>query len=113
MSARKPLEGVRVVELGNYIAAPTAGRLLADFGAEVVKVERPGTGDELRRWRLTEGDTSMLYRTLNRGKRSIVLDLRSDEGRAAVLALAACDSDSPTGEAGAALTQDEDAWQPH
>ena len=89
MSARKPLEGVRVVELGNYIAAPTAGRLLADFGAEVVKVERPGTGDELRRWRLTEGDTSMLYRTLNRGKRSIVLDLRSDEGRAAVLALAA------------------------
>ncbi len=89
MSARKPLEGVRVVELGNYIAAPTAGRLLADFGAEVVKVERPGTGDELRRWRLAEGDTSMLYRTINRGKRSIVLDLRSEEGRAAVLALAA------------------------
>ncbi|GEK80979.1 CaiB/BaiF CoA transferase family protein [Agrococcus baldri] len=89
MSAQKPLAGVRVVELGNYIAAPTAGRLLADFGAEVVKVERPGRGDELRRWRLTEGDTSMLYRTINRGKRSIVLDLRSDEGRAAVLALAA------------------------
>lgn len=85
----RPLEGVRVLELGNYIAAPTAGRLLADFGADVVKVERPGTGDEVRRWRLHAGDTSMLFRTLNRGKRSIVLDLRSDEGRATVLALAA------------------------
>jgi hypothetical protein len=54
-----------------FIAAPTAGRLLADFGAEVVKVERPGTGDELRRWRLHGGDTSLLFRTLNRNKRSI------------------------------------------
>lgn len=89
MTRRLPLTGVRVIELGNYIAAPTAGRLLADFGAEVVKVERPGTGDELRRWRLAAGDTSMLYRTINRGKRSVVLDLRSDAGRAAVLELAA------------------------
>ena len=85
----RPLQGIRVLELGNYIAAPTAGRLLADFGADVVKVERPGTGDELRRWRLHAGDTSMLFRTINRGKRSVVLDLRSDAGRAAVLALAA------------------------
>lgn len=84
----RPLAGIRVLELGNYIAAPTAGRLLADFGADVVKVERPGTGDELRRWRLHAGETSMLYRTINRGKRSVVLDLRSDEGREAVLALA-------------------------
>lgn len=89
MTRGLPLTGVRVIELGNYIAAPTAGRLLADFGAEVVKVERPGTGDELRRWRLAAGDTSMLYRTINRGKRSVVLDLRSDAGRAAVLELAA------------------------
>ncbi|BCN43324.1 hypothetical protein RE9414_16040 [Prescottella equi] len=44
----RPLDGIRVLELGNYIAAPTAGRLLADFGAEVIKVERPRTGDELR-----------------------------------------------------------------
>lgn len=83
-----PLSGVRVLELGNYIAAPTAGRLLADFGAEVIKVERPGTGDELRNWRLYAGDTSMLYRTLNRNKRSITLDMRSDAGRQAVLDLA-------------------------
>lgn len=84
-----PLEGVRILELGNYIAAPTAGRLLADFGAEVIKVERPGTGDELRNWRLHKGTTSMLFRTINRNKKSIVLDLRSDAGREAVKALVA------------------------
>lgn len=84
-----PLDGVRVLELGNYIAAPTAGRLLADFGAEVIKVERPGTGDELRNWRLHKGDTSMLYRTINRNKKSVVLDLRTEAGKQAVLALVA------------------------
>lgn len=82
-----PLSGIRVLELGNYIAAPTAGRLLADFGAEVIKVERPATGDELRNWRLKKGSVSMLYRTINRNKKSVVLDLRSDAGRAAVLDL--------------------------
>lgn len=84
-----PLHGVRVLELGNYIAAPTAGRLLADFGAEVIKVERPRTGDELRNWRLYAGDTSMLYRTINRNKKSVVIDLRTEEGRDLVLELAA------------------------
>ena len=84
-----PLKGVRVLELGNYIAAPTAGRMLADFGAEVIKVERPRTGDELRNWRLYAGNTSMLYRTINRNKKSVVLDLRTDEGRALVLELVA------------------------
>jgi formyl-CoA transferase len=78
---------VRVLELGNYIAAPTAGRMLADFGAEVIKVERPITGDELRNWRLYSGDTSMLYRTINRNKKSIVLDLKTDRGRQLVLDL--------------------------
>src|SRR3954469_292077 len=87
-----PLAGVRVLELGNYIAAPTAGRLLADFGAEVIKVERPGTGDELRNWRLYAGTTSMLFRTVNRNKKSIVVDLKSDEGRDVVLDIArSCD----------------------
>lgn len=87
-----PLNGVRVLELGNYIAAPTAGRMLADFGAEVIKVERPGTGDELRNWRLYSGTTSMLYRTINRNKKSIVLDLRTDQGKQDVIDLAAqCD----------------------
>lgn len=85
----KPLDGVRVLELGNFIAAPTAGRLLADFGADVIKIERPGTGDELRNWRLYKGSTSMLFRTLNRNKRSVVLDLRSDAGQEAVKTLVA------------------------
>lgn len=82
-----PLSSIRVLELGNFIAAPTAGRLLADFGAEVIKIERPDTGDELRTWRLFEGTTSLLYRTINRNKRSVALDLRTEEGRAAVLDL--------------------------
>ena len=83
----RPLAGVRVLELGNYIAAPTAGRMLADFGAEVIKVERPVTGDELRNWRLYSGDTSMLYRTINRNKKSIVIDLKTERGREIVLDL--------------------------
>jgi formyl-CoA transferase len=81
------LDGVRVLELGNYIAAPTAGRILGDFGAEVIKVERPKAGDELRNWRLYGGDTSMLYRTINRNKKSITLDLRTEAGRGVVLDL--------------------------
>lgn len=86
-STTGPLSGFRVLELGSFIAAPTAGRLLADFGAEVIKIERPDTGDELRTWRLFEGTTSLLYRTINRNKRSVALDLRTEEGRAAVLDL--------------------------
>jgi formyl-CoA transferase len=81
------LDRVRVLELGNYIAAPTAGRILGDFGAEVIKVERPKAGDELRNWRLYGGDTSMLYRTINRNKKSITLDLRTEAGRGVVLDL--------------------------
>jgi formyl-CoA transferase len=84
-----PLEGIRVLELGNFIAAPTAGRLLADFGAEVVKIERPGIGDELRRWRLHGGDTSLLFRLMGRNKRSATLDLRTSEGRDLALRLVA------------------------
>jgi formyl-CoA transferase len=76
-----PLTGVKVVELGNFIAAPTAGRILADFGADVVKVERPRTGDELRTWRLHGGDVSLLFRTIARNKRSVTLDLRSERGQ--------------------------------
>ncbi|WP_280251974.1 CaiB/BaiF CoA transferase family protein [Nocardia abscessus] len=83
----RPLDGVRVLELGNYIAAPTTGRILGDFGAEVIKVERPKAGDELRNWRLYGGDTSMLYRTINRNKKSITLDLRTEAGRGIVLDL--------------------------
>lgn len=87
-----PLHGIRVLELGNFIAAPTAGRLFSEFGAEVIKVERPHTGDELRAWRRTEGQTSLLFRTMARGKKSVTVDLRSEEGRDLVLRIAAtCD----------------------
>ncbi|MCK0440418.1 CoA transferase [Gordonia alkaliphila] len=90
-SPRLPLAGVRVLELGSYIAAPSAGRLLADFGAEVIKIERE-SGDELRNWRLYAGETSMLFRTINRNKKSMVLDLRTEEGRDDVRTLAGhCD----------------------
>ncbi|GGG66771.1 CoA transferase [Kocuria dechangensis] len=87
-----PLEGIRVLELGSFIAAPFAARLFGDFGAEVVKVERPDGGDELRDWRKTRGATSMLFRTLGRNKKSVALDLRSETGREAVKKIAAqCD----------------------
>lgn len=84
-----PLAGIRVLELGSYIAAPMAGRLFAEFGADVVKVERPRTGDELRSWRRHSGDTSLLFRTMARGKRSVTLDLRHPEGREIALELVA------------------------
>ncbi|MEV5536505.1 CaiB/BaiF CoA-transferase family protein [Saccharopolyspora shandongensis] len=76
-----PLTGIRVVEFGNFIAAPTAGRILAEFGADVIKIERPKTGDELRNWRLHGGDVSLLFRTMARNKRSMTLDLRSAPGQ--------------------------------
>jgi formyl-CoA transferase len=79
--ADPPLTGYRVLELGNFIAAPFASRIFADFGAEVVKIERPGVGDELRGWRRSRGDTSMLFRTIARNKKSVTLDLHSAEGR--------------------------------
>lgn len=87
-----PLAGIRVLELGNFIAAPFAARLFADFGAEVIKIERPGVGDELRDWRKTRGTTSMLFRTIARNKKSVVLDLRTPEGQEACRRIAAeCD----------------------
>ena len=76
-----PLAGYRVLELGNLIAAPYCGRLFAEFGAEVIKVERPRTGDELRQWRALRGDTSMMWRLHARNKKSITLDLRNAEGQ--------------------------------
>lgn len=78
-----PLAGIRVLELGNLIAAPLAGRIFADFGAEVVKVERPVTGDEARRWRaMGDGDSaSMLFHTLGRNKRSVTINLATGEGQ--------------------------------
>ncbi|MBK1788914.1 CaiB/BaiF CoA transferase family protein [Prauserella cavernicola] len=85
--AEPPLTGIRVLELGSFIAGPFATRIFADFGAEVVKIERPGAGDELRGWRRTRGETSMMFRTIARNKKSVTLDLSSPEGKEIALEL--------------------------
>jgi formyl-CoA transferase len=87
-----PLAGLKVLELGQLIAGPFAGKTLADFGAEVIKVEPPEVGDPLRQWRLLHNGTSVWWQVQSRNKKSVVLDLRSEVGRADVRALAAeCD----------------------
>lgn len=87
-SSAGPLTGIRVVELGNFIAGPFAGQLLGDWGADVIKVESPGDGDPMRHWGVTtdEGD-SLWWPTIARNKRSVTADMRTDEGRAFVRAL--------------------------
>ncbi len=82
-----PLSDFRVLKLGNLIAAPYAGRLFAKFGAEVIKVERPRTGDELRQWRLARGKTSLFWSLQARNKKSITLDLHTSEGQDIILQL--------------------------
>jgi len=84
-----PLAGVRVLELGSLIAGPFCAKTLADFGAEVVKVEPPGDGDPLRRWRKMRNGVSLWWQVQSRNKRSITLDLRKPEGQEAVRRLAA------------------------
>jgi formyl-CoA transferase len=76
-----PLSGVKVIELGQLIAGPFAGKTLADFGAEVVKIEPPGDGDPLRKWRLLSQGTSVWWQVQSRNKQSIALDLRKPKGQ--------------------------------
>ena len=85
----KALDGIRVLELGQLIAGPFAGKTLADFGADVIKVEPPGVGDPLRKWRLLRDGTSVWWEVQSRNKRSVCLDLREPEGQEAARALAA------------------------
>ncbi|NRF65852.1 CoA transferase [Aquincola sp. S2] len=82
------LKGVKVIELGQLIAGPFAGKTLAEFGADVIKVEPVGTGDPLRKWRMLREGTSVWWEVQSRNKRSVELDLRSAEGQAIVRALA-------------------------
>ncbi|BDI06576.1 CaiB/BaiF CoA transferase family protein [Sphaerotilus microaerophilus] len=76
------LHGLKVVEMGQLIAGPFAGKTLGDFGAEVIKIEAPGAGDPLRNWRLLQDGTSVWWQVQSRNKRSIALDLRQSEGQA-------------------------------
>ncbi|KAG1788666.1 CoA-transferase family III domain-containing protein [Suillus plorans] len=88
-SGNLPLSGVRVLELGQLIAGPFCGQLLGHFGADVIKVEPPSTGDPLRVWRELDIDgTSPWFRSLARNKKSIAIDLRKQEGREIVKRLA-------------------------
>jgi formyl-CoA transferase len=75
------LKGVRVIEMGQLIAGPFAGKTLGEFGAEVIKIEAPGTGDPLRNWRLIQDGTSVWWQVQSRNKRSLALDLRAPEGQ--------------------------------
>lgn len=84
-----PLSGIRVVEFGTLIAAPFAARLFAEFGAEVIKIEQPGSGDPLRTWRKLHQGTSLWWYLQSRNKKSIAIDLKSPEGRDLALRLAA------------------------
>ncbi len=84
----RPLDGVKVLELGQLMAGPFAGTLLAYYGAEVIKIEPPGKGDPVRVWRVMDGGTSLWWRTLGRNKKCITLDLRQAEGQRLALRLA-------------------------
>src|SRR5438045_5404313 len=80
------LTGITVLEFASYVSGPYAGMMLADLGAEVIKIESPGGGDPFRGW--GAADYSATFGSVNRNKKSVILDLKSPDGRAAALALA-------------------------
>ena len=84
----RPLDGIRVLEMGQLIAGPFAGCMLGYFGAEVIKIEPPVRGDALRNWRVLKNGTSLWWRSMGRNKKCITLDLRKEEGRAIAARLA-------------------------
>ena len=87
-----PLLGVRVLELGNFIAGPFAGQLFGDYGAEVIKIEAPDGGDPMRHWGVCVDDSSLWWPIIARNKRSVVADLKDPDDLAFVRRLAAeCD----------------------
>src|SRR5688572_5708528 len=97
MNERPPLEGIRVLDMSRILAGPWVGQLLADLGAEVIKVERPGMGDDTRGWgppflKDRDGDEtreSAYFLSANRGKKSLTLDISKPEGQAIARELAA------------------------
>ena len=80
MSGSRPLEGIRVIEMGQLLAGPFTSTILGYFGAEVIKIEPP-TGDPIRQWREVRDGTSLWYYSLGRNKKSVTLDLKTDKGR--------------------------------
>jgi len=88
MSPPRPLAGLKVLEMGALIAGPFCAKVLAEFGAEVVKLEPPGVGDPLRKWRYVKDGTSVWWHVQSREKRSVTVDLREPEGQAIARSLA-------------------------
>jgi formyl-CoA transferase len=84
----RPLSGLRVLEMGALIAGPFCAKLLGEFGADVVKLEPPGQGDPLRKWRYLKDGTSVWWHVQSRNKRSVTVDLRKPEGQSIARALA-------------------------
>lgn len=84
----EPLSGLKVIEMGQLIAGPFAAKTLADFGADVVKIEPPKVGDALRKWRLLKDGTSIWWQVQSRNKRSLSLDLKQVEAQDIVRTLA-------------------------
>lgn len=82
------LAGLKVLELGQLIAGPFATKTLADFGADVIKIEQPNSGDPLRKWRMLKNGTSVWWQVQSRNKRSLALDLRTPQGQDLVKQLA-------------------------
>jgi crotonobetainyl-CoA:carnitine CoA-transferase CaiB-like acyl-CoA transferase len=87
-ASRRPLAGLKVLEMGALIAGPFCAKVLAEFGADVVKIEPPGPGDALRKWRYVKDGTSVWWHVQSRNKRSVAVDLRKPEGQAIARALA-------------------------
>ncbi|SMF41561.1 CaiB/BaiF CoA transferase family protein [Pseudogulbenkiania subflava] len=84
-----PLNGIRVIEIGTLIAAPFAARLLAEFGAEVIKIEAPDDGDPIRKWRKLHQGTSLWWYLQSRNKKSVCVNLKSPDGIAVIKRLVA------------------------
>lgn len=81
---QRPLKGIRVIELGQLLAGPFTGSMLAYFGAEVIKVEPPEGGDPIRGWREVQNGTSLWWHSIGRNKKSVTIDLKTEQGRALV-----------------------------
>jgi crotonobetainyl-CoA:carnitine CoA-transferase CaiB-like acyl-CoA transferase len=84
----RPLDGIRVIEVGQLLAGPFTGSMLGYYGAEVIKVETPGEGDPIRKWRIMKDGTALWWSSLARNKKCITANLRTDEGREIVARLA-------------------------
>jgi crotonobetainyl-CoA:carnitine CoA-transferase CaiB-like acyl-CoA transferase len=77
----RPLDGIRVIDLSRVLAGPYSSLLLADMGAEVIKIEEPGRGDDTRAWPPFQGGEATYFMSVNRGKKSLTLDLKHAEGK--------------------------------